>query len=57
MLADAMIEIAPTPRPAAWQAGNCSTSIRKSPYCSQSKKIFLLVSFLADLTDRRLGAS
>jgi len=25
--------------------------------CSQSKKIFLLVSFLADLTDRRLGAS
>jgi hypothetical protein len=57
MLADAMIEIAPTPRPAAWQAGNCSTSIRKSPYCSQSKKIFLLLSFLAGLTDRRPGAS
>jgi hypothetical protein len=37
--------------------GSCSASIRKSPYCSQSKKIFLLVSFLADLTDRRPGAS
>jgi hypothetical protein len=41
----------------AWPPSSCSASIRKSPYCSQSKKIFLLVSFLADLTDRRPGAS
>jgi len=40
LLADAMIEIAPTPRPAAWQPSSCSASIRKSRLVPNQRKSF-----------------